>query len=68
MLRIYIMIGLLCSIYRTCKTLSNEYMLSKLDEEGLMYIIGYCIGIFLLIFTYPLYVLASIYTSLKNLK
>lgn len=68
MLRIYIMIGLLFSIYCTCKTLSNEYMLNKLDEEGLMYIFGYCIGTYLLIIVYPLIVLASIYTSLKNLK
>ena len=68
MFRIYIMIGLLFSIYFTCKTLSNEYMLNKLDEEGLMYTIGYCIGTFLLIFIYPIYVLASIYATLKNLK
>ena len=68
MLKIYIMIGLLFSIYYTCKTLSNECMLNKLDEEGLMYTIGCCIGIYLLIITYPLCVLASIYALLKNLK
>ena len=68
MLRIYIMIGLLFSIYRTCKTLLNEYMLNELDEEGLMYTIGYCVGIYLLIILYPLCILAGIYTSLKNLK
>lgn len=68
MLRIYIMIGLLFSIYFTCKTLSNECMLNKLDEEGLMYIIGYCIGTYLLIIGYPLCVLAGIYTLLKKLK
>ena len=68
MLRIYITIGLLFSIYRTCETLSNEYMLNKLDEEGLMYTFGYCVGIYLLAIVYPLCVLAGIYTSLKNLK
>ena len=68
MLRIYIMIGLLFSIYYTYKILSNECMLNELDEKGLMYTIGCCIGIYLLIILYPLCVLASIYTSLKNLK
>lgn len=68
MFRIYIMFGLLFSIYYSCKTLSNEYMLNKLDEEGLMYTIGYCVGIYLLIILYPLRILTSIYISLKNLK